>query len=144
MLSLSDEDTPAPGAMLMRFEGDWSGFAGVLWSEGFVRSFSNRRQVASYAGWRRRHAERTVAHEQGVSKAGNPPAANNHDTARLVVGTPSAPVDAELVVFITGYSSMVAAYGKVLIVALARKLLIAFWRYVNAGVVMEGAATTAA
>ena len=29
-----------------------------------------------------------------------------------------------------------------LIVALARKLLIAFWRYVTAGVVLEGADTT--
>ena len=33
---------------------------------------------------------------------------------------------------------------KVLIVALARKLLIAFWKYVTAGVVLEGAETTAA
>ena len=33
---------------------------------------------------------------------------------------------------------------KVLIVALARKLLIAFWKYVTAGVVLEGAETAAA
>lgn len=33
---------------------------------------------------------------------------------------------------------------KVLIVALARKLLIAFWKYVTAGVVLEGAETIAA
>jgi transposase len=33
---------------------------------------------------------------------------------------------------------------KVLIVALARKLLIAFWKYVTAGVMMEGATTAAA
>jgi hypothetical protein len=33
---------------------------------------------------------------------------------------------------------------KVEIVALARKLLIAFWKYVTAGVVLEGAETTAA
>jgi transposase len=37
-----------------------------------------------------------------------------------------------------------AASGTVLIVALARKLLIAFWKYVTAGVVLEGAATAAA
>ena len=47
--------------------------AGVLWSEGLYRSFSNRRQVAAYAGlaptpWQ----SGSVAHEQGVSKAGNP------------------------------------------------------------------------
>jgi hypothetical protein len=33
---------------------------------------------------------------------------------------------------------------KALIVALARKLLIAFWKYVTAGVVLEGAETAAA
>jgi transposase len=33
---------------------------------------------------------------------------------------------------------------KVLIVALARKLLIAFWKYVTAGVVLEAAETSAA
>jgi transposase len=33
---------------------------------------------------------------------------------------------------------------KVTIVALARKLLVALWKYVTAGVVIEGAATTSA
>jgi hypothetical protein len=32
----------------------------------------------------------------------------------------------------------------VLIVAFARNLLIAFWKYVNAGIVLEGAETTTA
>src|ERR1700722_9264095 len=73
MLSPSDEGTPAPGAMLKSLKGIGPEFAGVLWSEGLFRSFSNRRQVASYAGlaptpWR----SGSVAHEQGVSKAGNP------------------------------------------------------------------------
>ena len=49
MLSLSDEGTPAPGAMLKSLKGIGPEFAGVLWSEGLFRSFSNRRQVASYA-----------------------------------------------------------------------------------------------
>src|SRR5712675_2799665 len=73
MLSPSDEGTPAPGAMLKNLKGIGPEFAGVLWSEGLFRSFSNRRQVAAYAGlaptpWR----SGSVAHEQGVSKAGNP------------------------------------------------------------------------
>lgn len=33
---------------------------------------------------------------------------------------------------------------KTLIVALARKLVVALWKYVNAGVVIEGAVMTAA
>ena len=62
-----------PGAMLKSLKGIGPEFAGVLWSEGLFRSFSNRRQVASYAGlaptlWQ----SGSVAHEQGVSKAGNP------------------------------------------------------------------------
>jgi hypothetical protein len=48
-------------------------FTAILWSEGLFRSFSNRRQLAAYAGlaptpWQ----SGSVAHEQGVSKAGNP------------------------------------------------------------------------
>ena len=50
MLSSPDEGTPAPGAMLKSLKGIGPEFAGVLWSEGLFRSFSNRRQVASYAG----------------------------------------------------------------------------------------------
>jgi len=95
MLSSPDEGTPAPGAMLKSLKGIGPEFAGVLWSEGLFRSFSNRRQVASYAGlaptpWR----SGSVAHEQGVSKAGNP----NHDPTRLVVGKASAPFDTDPVV----------------------------------------------
>src|SRR5437660_1441372 len=71
MLSSPDEGTPAPGGMLKSLKGIGPEFAGVLWSEGLFRSFSNRRQVASYAGlaptpWR----SGSVAHGQGVSKAG--------------------------------------------------------------------------
>jgi len=73
MLSPSDGGTPALGAMLKNLKGIGPEFAGVLWSEGLFRNFSNRRQVAAYAGlaptpWR----SGSVAHEQGVSKAGNP------------------------------------------------------------------------
>src|SRR6185503_9000335 len=69
-----------------------------------------------------------------------PAAANNHDPARLVVDKASAPFDTDRMVY-----QRVQLNGgrvrKVLIVALARKLLIAFWKYVTAGVVLEGAET---
>jgi transposase len=73
LLSPSKDGAPAPGAMLKSLKGIGPEFAGVLWSEGLYRSFSNRRQVAAYAGlaptpWQ----SGSVAHEQGVSKAGNP------------------------------------------------------------------------
>jgi transposase len=50
LLSPSKDGTPAPGAMLKSLKGIGPEFAGVLWSEGLYRSFSNRRQVAAYAG----------------------------------------------------------------------------------------------
>src|SRR5215208_458926 len=63
---------PAPAAMLMALRGVGPEFATVLWSEGLFRTFSNRRQVAAYAGlaptpWQ----SGSIDHEQGVSKAGN-------------------------------------------------------------------------
>ena len=44
---------PVPAAMLLDIKGVGPEFAAVLWSEGLFRHFDNRRQVASYAGWRR-------------------------------------------------------------------------------------------
>ena len=71
LLSPSKDGAPAPGAMLKSLKGIGPEFAGVLWSEGLYRSFSNRRQVAAYAGlgptpWQ----SGSVVHEQGVSKPG--------------------------------------------------------------------------
>ena len=144
MLNLSDEDTPAPGAMLMRLKGIGPEFAGVLWSEGLFRSFSNRRQVASYAGlaptpWR----SGSVAHEKGVSKAGNPRLRTTMiQLAWLWIR--HQPQSTLTLWFHHRVQLNGGRVRKVLIVALARKLLIAFWRYVDAGVVLDGAETTAA
>jgi transposase len=64
---------PDPVTMLLELKGMGANFAAVLWSEAFYRQFANRRQLAAYAGlaptpWR----SGSIAHEQGVSKAGNP------------------------------------------------------------------------
>ena len=144
VLSPSDEGTPAPGAMLKRLKGIGPEFAGVLWSEGLFRSFSNRRPVAAYAGlaptpWQ----SGSVTHEQGVSKAGNPRLrATMIQLAWLWVRHQPHSI-------LTQWFHQRAQLNggrirKVLIVALARKLLIAFWKYVTAGIVPEGAETTAA
>src|SRR5687767_7387469 len=75
LLAAQRAAAPAPTAvaMLLELKGVGPGFAGALWSEGLFRHFDNRRQVAAYAGlaptpWQ----SGSVAHEQGVSKAGNP------------------------------------------------------------------------
>src|SRR4051812_8918887 len=59
-------------AALAGLRGIGPEFATVLWLECFFRSFSNRRQVAAYAGlaptpWQ----SGSVDHEQGVSQSGN-------------------------------------------------------------------------
>jgi transposase len=69
----TQEAPKSPQAMLRELKGIGPEFAAVVWSEGLYRSFANRRQVAAYAGlaptpWQ----SGSVAHEQGVSRAGNP------------------------------------------------------------------------
>src|SRR2546423_913104 len=139
MLSPSDEGTRAPGAMLQNLKGIGAEFAGVLWSEGLFRSFSNRRQVAAYAGlaptpWQ----SGSVAHEQGVSKAGNPRLRTTMiQLAWLWVR--NQPQSALTLWFKDRVSRNGGRLKKTTIVALARKLLVALWKYVTAGVVIEGA-----
>ena len=131
-------------SMLLDLKGIGPGFAGVLWSEGFFRHFDNRRQLAAYAGlaptpWQ----SGTINHEQGVSKAGNPRLrAILVEMAWLWLRHQPGSALARW------YHERVQRSGgrmkKVTIVALARKLLVALWKYVTAGVVIEGAATTSA
>ena len=135
---------PAPVAMLLGLKGVGPGFAGALWSEGLFRHFDNRRQVAAYAGlaptpWQ----SGRVDHEQGVSKAGNP-------RLRAVIVEMAwlwlrHQPDSALARW---YRDRVRRDGgrmkKVAVVALARKLLVALWRYVTAGVAIEGAAMKSA
>src|SRR5271165_3927273 len=143
MLSPSDEGTPAPGAMLKSLKGIGPEFASVLWSEGLFRSFSNRRQVAAYAGlaptpWR----SGCVAHEQGVSKAGN----SRLRTTMIQLAWLWIRHQPRSILTLWFHQRVQLNGGrvrKVLIVALARKLLIAFWKYVTTGVVLEGAEITA-
>ena len=129
-----------PVAMLHELKGLGPNFVADLWSEAFWRQFANRRQVASYAGlaatpWRSGGIER----EQGVSKAGNPRLRTTMiQLAWLWVR--HQPQSA-----LTLWFKANSARGrKRAIVALARKLLVALWKYVTAGVVIEGAVMKAA
>ena len=126
---------PDPVTMLLALKGMGPNFAAVLWSEAFYRQFANRRQVAAYAGlaatpWRSGGIER----EQGVSKAGNPRLRTTMiQLAWLWVRHQEQSA-------LTQWFKAHSQRGrKRAIVALARKLLVALWKYVTAGVVMEGA-----
>jgi|SRR5215218_10540207 transposase len=131
----SQEAAPDPVTMLLALKGMGPNFAAVLWSEAFYRQFSNRRQVAAYAGlaatpWQ----SGGVRHEQGVSKAGNPRVRTTMiQLAWLWIR--HQPQSA-----LTRWFKERSPQGrKRAIVALARKLLVALWKYVTQGVVIEGA-----
>jgi transposase len=126
---------PAPVTMLLALKAMGPNFAAVLWSEAFYRQFSNRRQVASYAGlaptpWRSGGIER----EQGVSKAGNPRLRTM--MIQLAWLWLRHQPQSALAIWFKAHSQ---GRRKSAIVALARKLLVALWKYVTQGVVIEGA-----
>jgi transposase len=133
------QSRPTPAAMLLDIRGIGPEFAAILWSEGLFRHFDNRRQVASYAGlapspWQ----SGSVNREQGVSKAGNP-----RLRTTLVqlswLWLRHQPKSALALWFEERVKRTGGRFRKSAIVALARKLLVALWKYVTAGVVIEGA-----
>jgi transposase len=135
-----DRETPAAAKMLLDIRGIGPEVAALLWSEGLFRHFDNRRQLAAYAGlaptpWQ----SGTVSREQGVSKAGNPRLRTTMiQLAWLWLG--HQPQSALTRWFRERVERNGGRLRKTAIVALARKLLVALWKYVRSGVVIEGAA----
>jgi transposase len=133
-----------PAVMLIRLKGIGPEFATVLWLEAFFRRFGNHRQLSAYVGlaptpWKSGKIDR----EQGISQAGNP---------RLrTIGIELAwmwlqhqPDSALSCWFRERVGAERGRIRRIGIVALARKLLVALWRYVTQGVVPEGAVFKAA
>ena len=124
---------PAPQAMLIDLKGIGAEFAAVVWSEGLCRSFANRRQVAAYGGlaptpWQ----SGSVAHEQGVSKAGNP----RLRTTMIQLSwlwLRHQPESALARWFHERAKRNGGRLRKTMIVALARKLLVALWNMQTPG-----------
>jgi transposase len=135
---------PSPVGLLTRLKGIGPEFAASLWTEGLCRSFANRRQAGAYGGlaptpWR----SGAIAHEQGVSKAGNPRLRKTMlQVAWLwLIHQPQSALARWYRERLAGMSGKAAR--KRLIVALARKLFVALWKLTSAGVVIEGAAMKA-
>ena len=130
---------PAPAAQLLTLKGIGPEAAATLWSEGLFRTFNNRKQVAAYAGlaptpWQ----SGSVHRDQGVSKAGNP----RLRTTMIQIAwlwLRHQPQSALAVWYRERIKRKGGRLGKTMIVALARKLLVALWKYATAGVLIEGA-----
>ena len=131
---------PAPAAMLLNIKGIGPEFLPPSSGrKGCSDTSTNRRQVASYAGlaptpWQSGSVDR----EQGVSKAGNP----RLRTTLIQLAwlwLRNQPQSALALWFKERVNRNGGRLKKAAIVALARKLLVALWKYVAAGVVIEGA-----
>jgi transposase len=113
--------------------------ATVLVREAFVRRFANGKALGSYAGLASSpYSSGGIDREQGIGKGGN-------QRVRTVMvelawlWTRYQPAAAQVCWFRERVGSTGRRVRKVMVVALARKLLIALWRFVTDGVVPEGA-----
>jgi transposase len=129
----------APGARIMTLRGVAEETGSVLAAEVFWRRFDNRRQLASYGGiaatpWKSGQIDR----EQGISKAGNPRLRTVMVEVawRWLVHQPRSELSCW---FHHRVGQRRGHVRRVMIVALARKLLIALWRFEKDGVVPAGA-----
>ena len=133
-----------PAALLIKFKGLGPEFASLLWLEALFRSFGNRRQVAAFGGlapspWQSGGVER----DQGISKSGN------RRLRKTMIELAwfwlrHQPDSALSRWFQARVGAAKGRVRRIAIVALARKLLVALWRYVTQGVVPEGAVFKAA
>lgn len=136
----SDDEPATAAAALARLKGIGTELGSLLWLEALFRHFNNRRQLAAYAGlapspWQSGGTER----EQGISKAGN--RRLRHAMVELAwFWLRHQPDSALSAWFRERVGPGRGRVRRIAIVALARKLLVALWRYTTQGVVPQGAA----
>ena len=134
---------PAPMAerrsSLQRLKALGPAFTASLVGEVFYKDFRNRREVASYCGlapspWKSGGIDR----EQGISKAGNRRARNKAiELAWLWLR--HQPDSALSRWFRTRTANAGTRAKRIAIVAPARKLIVALWRYLTTGLIPEQA-----
>ena len=139
------DPTPAAAEMtrrsklLQRLKSLGPAFATTLTQEVFFKDFCNRREVASYFGlapspWQSGGIDR----QQGISKAGNPRA--RCSAVELSWLWLRHQPESELTQWYRARTLNASKRIKrIAIVALARKLMVALWRYLTTGLVPTGA-----
>jgi transposase len=125
--------------LLLRLKGLGPVFATTLTNEAFYKDFRNRREVASYFGltpspWRSGGIDR----EQGISKAGNP-RARLKAVELAWLWLRHQPDSALSRWFVARTANAGKRARRIAIIALARKLIVALWRYLTTGLVPEQA-----
>lgn len=111
----------------------------TLVGEVFYRQFNNRQQLGSYVGLTPSHLQSgSSSRDQGISKAGNPKARTIMiELAWLWLRhQPNSPLS---LWFRERVGTGKGRIRRIAIVAVARKLLISLWRYLETGVVPTGA-----
>ena len=124
---------------LMRLKSLGPALSSTLTREVYYRQFANRRQVASYIGITpSAYDSGDGRRSQGISKAGN-------GRARVAMIEAAwlwlrhQPESALSLWFRDRTQGQTGRQRRVMIVALARKLAIALWRYLETGLIPEGA-----
>ena len=126
--------------MLVAVQGVGGTSAAILAREVFARSFASRRQLGSYLGLTpSAYDSGSITRSQGISKAGNSWA------RRILIEVawlwqkyqPRSPLTSWYLQKTADQSSRIR---RIMLIALARKLAISLWRYVETGLVPEGVA----
>ena len=114
-------------------------FSTTLVGEVFYRSFTNQRQIGSYVGLAPSpFSSGSTDRDQGISKAGNPKARST--MIELAWMWLRYQPDSTLSIwFRQRVGDRKGRVRRIAIVALARKLLVALWRYLETGLVPAGA-----
>ena len=137
------EDDEEPGTMIARLvglRGVGANDAVLLAREVFCRGFRNRRELAGWAGlapapW----ASGGMARSQGIDKAG-PPWLRAQMVQLAWRWLRHQPQSALSMWFRARAGTSGGRVRMVFVIALARKLLVALWRYATTGVAPDGAA----
>jgi transposase len=139
----AESRTSAPEAAmmrrLMRLTALGQTSASVLVHEVFFRNFTSRRALAHYLGltpspWN----SGALRRDQGIGKAGNP-RARRIALELAWLWLRHQPGSALAQWFRTRCGAATGLPRRLLVVALARKLMVALWRYLTTGIVPEGA-----